>query len=181
MHKTAASREVDKMSNFADVLSYAEKHSLTEKAAVYEPAFRNFIRSLKIKTAVEIGTYRGVTAAFMAEQAEKIYTFDIKDYPEKRTLWQKTGTDNKIVFAKINTISDIKDFLSGITFDFCFIDGPGTAKELSAAFKIARAGGRVLFHNSGPKEKYKVVREYVTTLDVTPVGTQSLYWTGEPK
>jgi len=59
--------------------------------------FGNFFKKINTpKTIVEIGTYRGITAAVLASMADKVYTFDAVYQPATQIVWQLFNVSKKI-------------------------------------------------------------------------------------
>ena len=91
-----------------------------------EASFLGFlIRSHKVKTVVEFGTYTGYSALAMAENLPtdgKVYTFDIDAENGKiaQSFWDKSSHGNKIqqiIGPALESISKIEDKI-----DLAFID-----------------------------------------------------------
>ena len=59
------------MKNY-NVYEYAKKNKLCEHSAINSDGFTNFFKDIKIKTVVEIGTYKGISAAFLAQFAKTV-------------------------------------------------------------------------------------------------------------
>ena len=59
-----------------DTYKYAKENKLQKASAIQNPEFREFFENVKIKTVVEIGTWKGISAAYMAQFAKTIFTFD---------------------------------------------------------------------------------------------------------
>ena len=108
--------------------------------------FRTVLNVLKIDTAVEIGTYHGTTAAYIAQFANTVHTFDIKDLYDLPT-WEKLGLANKIIFHLIKDREEIKEILKDIKFDFAFVDGAHEYEDTRDDFELVKSCGRVLFHD----------------------------------
>lgn len=85
-----------------------------------------FVRMIKPKNILEIGTYSGYSAICLAQGLEDgghLYTFEINDEQEDFT---RPWLENSPVADKITfTIGDALELVpnSGITFDLAFIDG----------------------------------------------------------
>ncbi len=113
--------------------------------AVRNQDFRTVCKVLKIKVAVEIGTFHGATAAYMAQYADKVYTFDVRNLYDLAT-WKSLGLADKIEFHLIKDREEIKEILKDIEFDFAFIDDDHT-KAVVDSFNLVKRCGRVLFHD----------------------------------
>lgn len=85
-----------------------------------------FVRMIKPKNILEIGTYSGYSAICLAQGLEEqghLYTFEINDEQEDFT---RPWLENSAVADKITfTIGDALELVPGmgITFDLAFIDG----------------------------------------------------------
>lgn len=85
-----------------------------------------FVRMIKPKNILEIGTYSGYSAICLAQGLEEqghLYTFEINDEQEDFT---RPWLENSAVADKITfTIGDALELVPGmgVTFDLAFIDG----------------------------------------------------------
>jgi predicted O-methyltransferase YrrM len=113
--------------------------------AVRNLDFRVVCQTLKIGTAVEIGTFHGATAAYMAQFADRVITFDIRNLYDLET-WQDLGLANKINFYHVADRDEIKKILKNIKFDFAFIDDDHS-EAIRDSFELVKRCGRVLFHD----------------------------------
>jgi predicted O-methyltransferase YrrM len=113
--------------------------------AVRNLDFRVTCQVLKLGTVVEIGTFHGATAAYMAQFANKVYTFDIRNLYDRHT-WEKLGLAKKIEFHLIKDRGEIAEILKGIKFDFAFIDDDHT-EAVKDSFELVKRCRRVLFHD----------------------------------
>jgi predicted O-methyltransferase YrrM len=130
-----------------DVYRYViEKDYDLGMTAVRNLDFRTVCKVLKISTAVEIGTFRGATAAYIAQYADKVHTFDIRDIYDFPT-WEKLGLADKIIFHHVSGKDEIGEILKDIEFDFAFIDDGHSYENITADFELVRRCGRVLFHD----------------------------------
>lgn len=158
-----------------DVLEYAIKNGLKGSSAIKCKVFRNIFKDFDIKTIVEIGTFKGISAAHMAHFAKKVFTFDIKDYPEKYKVWYDFGISNRIFYHTIERRKQIREILKNIKFDFAFIDAIHTYKSVKADFGLVERCGRVLFHDVHKKSFAGVRKFVVEELGAKEKGTIA-YW-----
>jgi len=144
-----------------DIREYAKKERLNGMSAVNQEEFRDFFKGVKIKTVVEIGTHKGISAAYMAGFAKKIFTFDIKDYKAKYKVWEDLGVAEKIHYYTIKDRSDIKKVLDTIRFDFAFIDGEHTYQSVKSDYELIKLYGSklVLLHDVN-KKRFPGVKKF---------------------
>lgn len=154
-----------------------------------EQWLRWFLKIINPKVAVEIGTWRGVMTALLAHYVrEKVYTLDIRDYPETNFIWSYFGVEDKIKYVLVPSEKRKKNFLASLDFDFAFIDGNHTYEGVSNDFVCVKKCGRVLFHDyfkeaksidSDPDNEEKVgTKKFVDTLpqDEVQVFEPFAYW-----
>lgn len=152
-----------------DVLEYAKKHNFVTYSAMGNTDFIEFFKHIKIHTAVEIGVYKGMSSAYIAQFAEKVHAFDIVDYPEKYKVWHDLGVSDKISFYLIKSrcedgiarnfegvhkisgeVRDIKSIIDTLEFDWAFVDGEHNGYDFEEDWKLVKKCGRVLFHDVDP-------------------------------
>lgn len=85
-----------------------------------------FVRMIKPKKILEIGTYSGYSAICLAQGLEEgghLYTFEINDEQEDFTRpWiEESPVADKITFIIGDALEKVPDM--GMTFDLAFIDG----------------------------------------------------------
>lgn len=105
-------------------------------------------------TVVEIGTYRGVAAAEMAQYCRQVVTIDLEfgkleragETWSRRAMWNALGTHNIIGFL-VEGDEEKAAILKSIKFDFAFIDGAHDDKSVALDFALTKHCGRVLFHD----------------------------------
>lgn len=114
--------------------------------AVRNLDFRLVCQILKLGTVIEIGTFHGATAAYMAQFAKHVHTFDVRNLYDKDT-WQKLGLADKIQFHHVKDRAEIAEIIKDIDFDFSFIDDDHSPEGVRASFEIVKRCGRVLFHD----------------------------------
>lgn len=116
-------------------------------------AFRWAMEGRGIKTAVEIGTYRGVGSAEMSRWCERVVTIDLQhgklekmgETFDRPAFWKSLGVEN----VELHLIRDDRDkfrLLKGVDFQFAFIDGAHDA-TVSRDFEWTKRCGLVLFHD----------------------------------
>jgi predicted O-methyltransferase YrrM len=105
------------------------------------------------KIAVEIGTYRGVAAAEIAQYVERVVTLDLIEGKLERSgekfdrvsFWESLSIKN-IDLKLIEDDREKRAILKKLDFDFAFIDGAHDA-TVSRDFEMVKKCGRVLFHD----------------------------------
>lgn len=111
-----------------------------------------------IKRIVEIGTFRGLTTAFMAKEFDcEVYTIDKKTGQveemldectvTREAIWDTVGVTDKIKAFTINGNHEKWHVLNGIDWQFnaAFIDGH--EDDTLNDFNLLRRCGLVLFHD----------------------------------
>jgi predicted O-methyltransferase YrrM len=151
-----------------------------------------FMRKNNIKTAIEIGTFRGVTSIEMSKHCDKLITIDLKngqiedykkkfewaDTPYRQEIWDYCKVDN-IELVTIESEQDKIEFLKNTEFDFIFIDGLHTFEAVKNDFELSKKCGRVLFHDyDRAPNKEAPVRDFIDTLDQSKLETTKdfAYW-----
>jgi predicted O-methyltransferase YrrM len=124
---------------------------------------REFLEGKGYRTIVEIGTYRGATAALLAQYCERVVTIDLKhgrmeqlgESHSRYDFWRSLGCEN-IELHLIDGDREKADILRRLHFDFAFIDGAHDA-SVASDFELVKKCGRVLFHeydNTRPDQNY---------------------------
>jgi len=111
-----------------------------------EKLLRKIFNDMNIKTAFEIGTFRGVSTALLAHYADKVITLDVKYFEEAMYLWAYAGVMEKIEYI-VTIDENKKEVINGIDFDFVFIDGHHDYESVKKDFELTKKCGRVLFHD----------------------------------
>lgn len=108
------------------------------------------------RTALEIGTYRGVTAAWMSQFVDRVITIDLKhglleqhNQPfDREAFWASLAIDT----IDLHLVADDAEkarVVAAADFDFAFIDGNHDAPAPARDFALVRGCGTVLFHDYG--------------------------------
>ncbi len=119
-----------------------------------EEIITHFLKKKPIKTAVEIGTFNGVSTALLARFAEKVITIDIKDRPLKHKIWDYLKLKNiKSYIVKGN--EEKKKILDNLEFDFAFIDGDHSNAQPD--LELCKKCKRILFHDYDHRSVYDTV------------------------
>jgi len=116
-----------------------------------EEKFRGFLRGKDIKTALELGTWKGVTALLMTYYANLVITLDRMPLLLTQALWSRYGQrDNQIAFRRVPTNEDKVKLINDLDFDFAFIDDQHDYEGLKLGFEATKKCGRVLMHDYWP-------------------------------
>jgi predicted O-methyltransferase YrrM len=107
------------------------------------------------RTIVEIGTYRGCSAAEMAQYCERVVTIDLKhgklehsgEAFSREGFWRSLGINN-IDLKLVKDDHEKALILADLEFDFAFIDGGHTREAVERDFALVRRCGNVLFHDA---------------------------------
>lgn len=132
----------------------------------FERDLRYFLDKIKPKRFVDIGTYKGLSAGFIAKYyADIVYTFDIdrgkgltgrgligkcgqKELEIRYEIWDYLGVKDKIrefIIKPGIQYQGKKNILSQIKFDMALLDGNHEYKFVKEDFGLVRRCGAVLF------------------------------------
>ena len=114
---------------------------------------------LKGTNIVEIGTYRGISAAMFTSYFDKVYTFDIIEYPIRKLVFERMKVENKVESYVLKSRAEIRGKLlelkRTINFDSAFIDGAHNFWDAGKDFLICAEIGikKFLFHDCSEKHE----------------------------
>jgi predicted O-methyltransferase YrrM len=142
--------------------------------------FKRLLAGKGYRTILEIGTYRGCTAAEMSQYCDRVVTIDLvhgqieRDEPsiDRRTVWDSIGAKN-IELVLVNDDAEKKRVIDALEFDFAFVDGAHYDQAVRFDFALVKRCGRVLFHdydNRGPPNRDDIYR-FVNSLSGNVGGT----------
>ncbi len=103
--------------------------------------------SFSSKRLVEIGTAAGISATLLSEVAEEIWTFDLRDYPIKKDIWNYFKISHKIYSYIIKDYLELASIISHIDFDAAFIDGNHNYDWVVCDTFLLERCGCILFHD----------------------------------
>lgn len=141
--------------------------SIREGAGVFE----KLLGGGQYRTVLEIGTYRGVSAAAMAQYCERVITIDLKhgkleangDEFDRIAFWESLGVSN-IYLRLVADDCEKAAFINALKFDFAFVDGAHD-ETVANDFALVKKCGAVLFHDYYKREgKPSYVYDFVNSL-----------------
>ena len=157
--------------------------SIRDGAGVFEKV----LSGKGYRTALEIGTYRGVSAAEISRYVDRVVTIDLKhgrqeqlgERYDRQAFWRSLGIDN-IELHLIADDAEKAELVSRLEFDFAFVDGAHD-ETVADDFALVKRCGNVLFHDydsRGSKEK-DYVYDFVNTLPKHQVQVLDIFalWT----
>jgi predicted O-methyltransferase YrrM len=149
--------------------------------------FERVLSGKGYRTVLEIGTYRGVSAAEMAQYCDRVATIDLKhgkleqmgESFDRRALWDSLGVHNIDLYLVEDNARKAK-LIKGLEFDFAFLDGAHD-KTVANDFEMVKRCGRVLFHDYDPRGRDDLDHAYnfVNTLPREQIQVMDIFalWT----
>jgi len=134
-----------------------------------ERILKKYIAKSKAKTALVIGTNRGVSTAFIAKHVEKVITIDIVDNKLKRKVWDHLRLTN-IESVIVADNDEKKAYLEDLDFDFAFIDGD--RNDYESDLKLTEKCGAVLIHEHAERKIPKKIKG--------ETDNDFIFWTDKP-
>lgn len=137
-----------------------------------EGVIREYLTRKHYRTILEIGTYKGVAAACMAQFCERVITIDLQHGRleqlgvtwDRHAFWRELGIDN-IDLHLVRDNAEKRSLIAGLQFDLAFVDGAHDA-SVRSDFEMVSHCGAVLFHDAddnGPGRS-NCVFEFLKTL-----------------
>lgn len=116
--------------------------------------FERVLSGKGYRTVLEIGTYRGVSSAEIAQYCERVVTIDLHqgrleqlgENFDRYEFWKSLGIDN-IDLRLIHGDREKKRLIDSLDFDFAFVDGAHD-ESVRNDFELVKRCGRVLFHDA---------------------------------
>ena len=152
-----------------------------------------FMKKKSICLALEIGTFRGITSAWMSQFCDQLITVDLlngqfEDYKSKfewantssrEEIWNYLGIKN-ITYRPLEDNQQKVVLSSVLDYDFAFIDGDHSYEGVKFDFDLVKKCGRVLFHDyDKAKGKDCPVRDFINSITYGNIETRTdfAYWT----
>lgn len=157
--------------------------SIRDGAGVFE----RVLGSGRFKTVLEIGTYKGVSAAEMSRYCERVITIDLKhgklermgDSFDREAFWQSLGVEN-VELHLVEDDAEKADLINRLEFDFAFVDGAHD-QTVKNDFELVRKCGTVLFHDMDKRGRPELdyVYDFVKSLPQDQVEVIDIFalWT----
>ena len=133
-------------------------------------------------TVLEIGSFRGVSAAVMSQYCAQVVTVDLKHGDleqhaialDRRAFWQSLGVDNVELFLVADDIEKAA-LISSLAFDFAFIDAG--KDDIATDFALVKRCGRVLFHDYDDRGQpsLNMVYDFVNSLPKEQVTVMDIF------
>ena len=127
--------------------------SIRDGAGVFEQV----LGGGKFNHALEIGTFRGVAAAEMAQHCRKVTTIDLKQGQierlglqwDRREFWRSLEIEN-VDLRLVQDDDEKAKVIAELDFDFAFVDGAHD-QRVRRDFEVVKHCGTVLFHDYGDR------------------------------
>lgn len=146
--------------------------------------FEHYLGDRRYKTALEIGTYRGLGSAALSLFCERVITIDLvhgkleanREEWDRAAFWRSLGIDT----VQLRQVVDDRQkaaLVAGLDFDVAFIDGAHDAAGVAFDFSLVKRCGAVLFHDAddnGP-ERSNHVHEFIKTLPAGEVEFMDIF------
>lgn len=117
----------------------------------HEERITPILKILKPRTILEIGTLKGVSAAYWASNCECVITLDIQLRKSAFDLWQQFGVASRIAAVQISNEEAKHAFVGQLEFDLAFVDGEHTSSGVASDFACTKKAKAVLFHDYKPE------------------------------
>jgi len=151
--------------------------------------FERVLGGRQYKRVLEIGTYRGVSAAEMSQYCDRVTTIDLVhgklermgETWDRHAFWSTLGRENIDLILVENDRQKARA-INSLQFDFAFIDGAHDDPDvIRSDFELVRRCGAVLFHDvdrRGKREQDYVI-DFVESLPAHQVQKLDIFaiWT----
>lgn len=127
----------------------------------------------EFKRVLEIGTLRGISAAYMAQFVERVDTIDLASGRleqlgvsfDRYKFWEALGVDN-VVLHLVEDDREKAEVIRGLDFDLAFIDGG--KNDIATDFALVKHCGAVLFHDVDRRGKPELDAVYDFVMALPP-------------
>lgn len=135
-----------------DVLRKFGKNAFARSSACME--FEAFLKRIHLTgtTALEIGTYQGITAIILSQYFEHVICVSVDEDMRriiKRDIVEYLGLQKKIEFYDVKNNAQKAMIVNALKFDFAYSDGDHV-NDTYSDFKLVKRCGRVLQHEAWP-------------------------------
>ncbi len=183
-------------------LASIDRPGIMVSSAVFKDRLANIVSPRKhdISVAVEIGTYRGLSAAVLASLGIKVHTFDVVFQDDALSMWDRFGCFEMVDYRVppfcqvpefrnlsrenlIKVIGDehlvksgrdwIRTIIEMLDFQFAFIDAQHTYEDVSADFEMVSRCGLVLLHDN--RDSFPGVKRFCKEIGAKPIGEFALW------
>lgn len=141
----------------------------------------------RYRRVLEIGTYKGVSTAYLARLCERVITLDLLhgklehngESFDRAEFWRRMGVADRIELHLLAQPGDKAALIKGLAFDMAFIDGG--KNDIADDFAMVKHCGAVLFHDydyrAGPG--VNAVYDFVNSLPKARVQIMDIFalWT----
>lgn len=162
-----------------DDFSYLGRPDILRGSAIHKNRLGRIVDSLdrNISIAVEIGTYRGISAAVLASLGIFVHTFDVIFQEDAEFVWKHFNCSEMIEyhvppFCKKRKFHNI---IKTLDFQFAFIDGQHTYEAVQSDFLMVKSCKLVLFHDN--RDSFPGVKKLIQEIDARSIGEFAL-WEG---
>lgn len=129
-------------------------------------AMEFFLSGKGVRTALEIGTYRGVGAAEISQYVDRVITVDLHhgrleqlgEKWDRQAFWRSLGIDN-IDLHLVHNDAEKAALIEALEFDFAFVDGAHD-ERVRDDFALVKRCGQVLFHDVDSRGKPELDHVY---------------------
>lgn len=127
----------------------------------------------EFRRVLEIGTLRGISAAYMAGYVERVDTIDLKhgrleqlgEPFDREAFWRELGINN-VYLHLVRNDDEKAAVIRGLEFDLAFIDGG--KNDIAQDFELVKHCGAVLFHDVDARGKPELDAVYDFVMALPP-------------
>lgn len=152
--------------------------SIRDGAGVFDSVFGGG----QYPRVLEIGTYRGISTAYLAGLCERVTTIDLVEgrleqlgqHFDRRAFWRQLAIDN-IDLHLVKDDAEKAALIEQLDFDLAFIDGG--KNDIAQDFALVRRCGAVLFHDVDRRGEvaFDAVIDFVESLPPAEVQVMDIF------